>query len=205
MSRKIIAILRGIEPERIVEVADIVLEAGISTIEIPLNSPQAFDSIALLVETFHQQGVFGAGTVLEVQQVQQLAEIGAALVVSPNCNAEVIRATKSAGLLSYPGVMTPSECFTALQAGADALKLFPGELIGPAGMRAMRAVLPSTTQCYAVGGSNPDTLVDWLAAGANGFGVGSALFQPSYSSQQIAQRAKAMVESYDRAVESMAT
>ena len=201
MRRNIIAILRGVDPSNVIAITEILLDAGIVNIEIPLNSAQAFDSIAIMVEKFPDQGTFGAGTVTNIKEVQQLSDIGASMVVSPNCNTEVIRATKSAGMQSYPGVMTPSECFTALQAGADALKVFPGEVVTPCGLRAIRAVLPPATQCYAVGGVSPDNFADWLASGADGFGVGSALFKPDYSHHEIAQRSKSLVAAYDQYLE----
>ena len=153
MSRNIIAILRGITPAEAEVHARAVIDAGITIIEVPLNSPQPFDSIARLLARFAGQALIGAGTVLSVAEVERLAGMGAGLVVSPNCDPAVIAATRAAGMQSWPGVMTPTECFSALAAGATGLKLFPASLIGPAGLAAMKAVLPKDTPLYAVGGA----------------------------------------------------
>ncbi|MEO0914635.1 MAG: 2-dehydro-3-deoxy-6-phosphogalactonate aldolase, partial [Pseudomonadota bacterium] len=137
MSRKLIGILRGVGPEEAVAVAGAVIDAGITKVEVPLNSPDPFKSIALMVEAFGDRAEIGAGTVLELSQVGWLLEVGGTFVVSPNCDLEVIRATKALGLASYPGVFTASECFAALKAGADALKIFPAEVAGPGGVKAL--------------------------------------------------------------------
>ena len=199
MSRPIIAILRGITPPEAVATAQSLIANGIALIEVPLNSPDAFDSIARMIDAFGTQAEIGAGTVLRPAEVTQLAAIGGKLVVSPNCNPDVIRATRQAGLASYPGVMTPSEAFAALDAGATALKLFPGELIGPTGLKAMRAVLPAGTDCYAVGGVNADTMRDWIAAGATGIGVGTGIFRPGDSPETVGARAADLVRLWDAA------
>jgi 2-dehydro-3-deoxyphosphogalactonate aldolase len=199
MSRNLIGILRGVRPDEVVEIAAGLLEAGIACIEVPLNSPEPMDSIRRLVERFGGQGEFGAGTVLSIADVEQVASTGATLIVSPNCNPEVIRASKRLGLTSCPGVLTPSECFAALEAGADVLKIFPAEMMGRNGLKAIRAVLPPATQVYAVGGAGADNFGDWLAAGATGFGIGSALYKPGLSAADIAERARIMVAAYDAA------
>ena len=196
--RNLIAILRGIQTHEVEAVVAGLLAAGINKIEVPLNSPQPFASIAHIVDKFSGQGVFGAGTVLTVDQVQQLADIGAQLVVSPNCDTAVISKTKQLGLLSYPGVATPTECFAALQAGADGLKFFPGEIVTPQGLKAVKAVLPPSVDCFAVGGVSAVTMADWVAAGANGFGLGSALYKAGDSAETVAQRAKELVSIYDQ-------
>lgn len=197
MTRKIIAILRGITPAEAVPITEALIGAGISSIEVPLNSPDPFTSIRQMVDSFGQSALIGAGTVLNPDDVQRLHQIGAGMVVSPDCNPRVIVATKQAGMKSYPGVMTPTECFTALRNGADGLKLFPGSLIGPEGLKAIKAVLPPGTETYAVGGAGPSNFADWFAAGVDGFGIGSALYKPGASVDDIRARAKDIVAAYD--------
>lgn len=199
MTRNIIAILRGITPADALPITSALIEAGIDKIEVPLNSPDAFVSIKAMVDEFGDQAMIGAGTVLSVQEVAQLGEIGCKLVVSPNCDPRVIVATKTANMLSYPGVMTPSECFMALKNGADGLKLFPADLIGPKGLKAFRAVLPNECDVYAVGGANPANFKDWIAAGANGFGIGTALYKPRSTASEVAKNARVLVAAYDEA------
>ena len=195
--RKIIAILRGIRPDEILVAGDALITAGIGMIEVPLNSPDPFDSIARLVTRFGEDALIGAGTVLDTKEVDRLANIGAKLVVSPDCNPQVIAATKAHGMTSFPGIMTPTEALTALRSGADGLKLFPGSLIGPDGLKALRAVLPPDCQIYAVGGAGPENFAAWRAAGADGFGIGSALYAPGMPPDAIASRAKDIITAYD--------
>lgn len=197
MTRKIIAILRGITPDEAVPITEALIDAGITSIEVPLNSPDPFASIKQMVDAFGQTALIGAGTVLNPDDVQRLQQIGAGMVVSPDCNPRVIVATKQAGMKSYPGVMTPTECFTALRNGADGLKLFPGSLIGPEGLKAIKAVLPPGTETYAVGGAGPSNFADWRAAGVDGFGIGSALYKPGASVAEIKTRAADIVAAYD--------
>ncbi|APX12034.1 2-dehydro-3-deoxy-6-phosphogalactonate aldolase [Tateyamaria omphalii] len=197
MSREIIAILRGITPDEAVPIADALVDAGITRIEVPLNSPDAFNSIGQMLEAHGQNAMIGAGTVLDVRDVERLHEMGAHMVVSPDANASVIVATKQADMLSFPGVMTPTECFAALQAGADGLKLFPASLLGVDGLKAIGAVLPKGTKTYAVGGVGPANFAEWFAAGITGFGIGSALFKPGMSVADVASRAADMVAAYD--------
>jgi 2-dehydro-3-deoxyphosphogalactonate aldolase len=196
-TRNLIAILRGIAPAEAVAAATALVSAGITRIEVPLNSPDPFQSIAAMVAAFPTGVEIGAGTVLTVGQVAEVKAAGGTLIVSPNCDPEVIAASRAAGMASWPGVMTPTECFAAIKAGATGLKLFPGSLIGPEGLKAIRAVLPKDLPVYAVGGAGPANFADWAKAGANGFGIGTALYTPGSSAADIAKRAAAIVVAYD--------
>ena len=201
MSREIIAILRGIRPGEAGDHAEALIAAGITRIEVPLNSPAAFASVESLVNRFGAEAEIGAGTVLDTAAVTRLAAIGARMVVSPNCDTEVIAATRAEGMASYPGVLTPSECFAALGAGASALKIFPSFLIGTEGLRAIRAVLPPETRVYAVGGADASNFSDWFAAGADGFGIGTALYRPGQPPETTGAAAQRIVAAYDLAWE----
>lgn len=200
MTRNIIAILRGITPADAVAAAKALIDAGITSIEVTLNSPDPFDSIKLMSDAYGDSALIGAGTVLSVGDVNRVAQAGGKLIVSPNVDPRVIHATKTAGLQSWPGVMTPTECFMALKNGADGLKIFPGSLIGPGGLKAIRAVLPVGTLVYAVGGAGPENFADWFAASADGFGLGSALYKPSMKITDIAACATDIVTAYDAAL-----
>lgn len=199
MSRTLIAILRGITPEEAVEIAEALIEQGITRIEVPLNSPDPFESIGRMIDAHGRRADIGAGTVLDVADVERLAQLGARLVVSPNCDPDVIRATRRAGLESWPGVFTATECFTALRAGATGLKLFPASLLGPDGVRALRAVLPPEAQLYAVGGVEAGNLATWLKAGVAGFGLGSSLYAPGRPAEDVSRSAAEIVAALRKA------
>ena len=189
----IVAILRGVKPEEIDAIGDALIEAGVTVIEVPLNSPQPFESIKRLAERHAHHALVGAGTVLDVADVARVKQAGGKLIVAPNFDADVVRAAKAAGLATLPGVMTPSEGFAALKAGAGGLKLFPAEIIPPAVFRAWRAVFPSETLMLAVGGVGVDNIEAYRDAGASGYGIGSALYKPGRPAAEIGKLAKALV------------
>ena len=197
MSRPLIAILRGIERREAADVAEALIDAGIDRIEIPLNSPDPFESIQRMATAHGDHALIGAGTVLTPDQVQSVSDAGGRLVVSPNCDEDVIKASKNLGMQSFPGVLTPTECFEALKWGSDGLKVFPAFQMGIDGLKALRAVLPSETQVYMVGGVGPENFADWLKAGANGFGLGSFLYKPGDTASDVAAKAKDTVAVWD--------
>lgn len=198
MSREIIAILRGVKPDEVLEIGQALVEAGIDRIEVPLNSPEPLRSIGALAAHFSDRATIGAGTVLSAEDVTAVQGVGGTLIVSPDCNPDVIDRTTALGMASYPGVMTPTECFTALRHGADGLKFFPASLIGPKGLAAIRAVLPAGTKTYAVGGAGPENFDEWFAAGVTGFGIGTGVYKPGFTAEQVADKAAAIVAAYDR-------
>jgi 2-dehydro-3-deoxyphosphogalactonate aldolase len=192
----LVAILRGVKPEEVEAIADALYVEGFRVIEVPLNSPNALDSIARLARRMPADAVVGAGTVLSVQAVADVQAAGGKVIVMPHADVEVIRAAKARGLFCVPGAATPTEAFAAVQAGADAVKLFPAELITPAVLKAMRAVLPRQTALLPVGGITPASLAPYRAAGANGFGLGSALYTPDIEPARLAERAAAFVAAW---------
>ncbi len=196
----LIAILRGVTTDEAPAMAEALVNAGITQIEVPLNSPTPFASITAMKTAVGDTAIIGAGTVLSTDDVGRVRDAGGELIVSPNCDQRVIMATKAAGMASWPGVMTPTECFAALKAGADGLKIFPASLIGPDGIKAIRAVLPIGTKVYAVGGAGADNFRLWMDATVDGFGIGSALFKPGFSVADVAERAKGMVNAYKAAL-----
>ncbi|WDR03225.1 2-dehydro-3-deoxy-6-phosphogalactonate aldolase [Devosia algicola] len=196
--RHIIAILRGITPKETIAVCEALVAAGINRIEVPLNSPEALTSISLASNTLADKAEIGAGTVLSKKQVWAVADAGGTFIVSPDANKSVIEETVRIQLESYPGVMTPTEAFRAIKAGATGLKFFPAEVLGPKGIKAMKAVLPPDIPLYAVGGANPDNFVEYFAAGCVGFGLGTYLYKPGMSADDVAERARIAVAAYDK-------
>ncbi|GAB2538782.1 2-dehydro-3-deoxy-6-phosphogalactonate aldolase [Rhodanobacter koreensis] len=194
----LVAILRGLHPDEAVDIGSVLADAGFRMLEVPLNSPRPFDSIRRMVDALGDQYLIGAGTVLDPAHVKDVADAGGRLIVMPHADAVVIRAAKQAGLYCVPGVATPTEAFAALAAGADALKLFPAEQFSPAALKAWRAVLPADTAVLPVGGIAPDTMLPWLAAGAAGFGIGSSLYAPGRPAGDVATRAHAFAEAWQR-------
>lgn len=196
MTLPLIGILRGVTPDEVVETARAVLAAGITQIEVPLNSPDPLESIRRLVDAVGERAVIGAGTVLTPAQVRDVHAAGGRLIVSPNCRPSVIEETHRLGMASWPGIVTPSEAFDALDAGATGLKLFPAVQVGLEGMKAVRAVLPSGTLLYAVGGVGIDNFATWQAAGIDGAGLGSALYKPGQTASQVNHQAQALVAAW---------
>ena len=190
----LIAIIRGVTPDDAEVIGDAILEGGIRIIEVPLNSPNPLASIEKLAKKFGDRALVGAGTVLKLEDVARVGDAGGRIIVSPDTNPEVISAAAAAGLVSSPGYFTPSEAFTAIRAGATALKLFPAEAASPAVLKAQLAVIPRDVPVLAVGGIKPDNMRPWLDAGASGFGLGGGLYQPGQSPEETLAKAKAYVE-----------
>ena len=192
----LVAILRGITPEEAVPVGEALAAAGFRIVEVPLNSPRPFESIRLLGRALGPGVLVGAGTVTSPAQVAEVAMAGGRLVVMPHGDPAVVRAAKSTGLLCAPGISTPTEGFAALANGADALKLFPAELLTPAVLRALRSVFPRGTRFLPVGGITPETMAPYVAAGAAGFGLGSALYGPGAGAAEVGDRARAFADAW---------
>lgn len=192
----LIAILRGVKPSEVVAIGEVLYTNGFRVIEVPLNSPQPYDSISQLRERLPADCVVGAGTVLEPRQVSQVAAAGGQLIVMPHGDVNVVRAAKAAGLATAPGVATATEAFAALAAGADVLKLFPAEQLGPAVLKAWRAVLPAELRLLPVGGITPTNMTPFLQAGAGGFGLGSALYKPGMTAAEVGANALAFATAW---------
>jgi 2-dehydro-3-deoxyphosphogalactonate aldolase len=190
----LIAILRGVRPDEVEAIVAVLEEAGIRVAEVPLNSPDPYDSIARLARRFGERMLIGAGTVRRPDEVRRVAESGGRLIVMPHSDVTVVRAAKAAGLLAAPGFLSPTEAFAALEAGADALKLFPAEAASPAVLGALRAVLPPGTSVIPVGGMAPATLAPWRRAGAAGFGIGSSIYKPGDGPAEVKAKARALVQ-----------
>ena len=194
----LVAIIRGVTPEEAEAIGDAIYEGGIRIIEVPLNSPDPLKSIEKLAARFGDRALVGAGTVLKAEQVQQVKDVGGRIIVSPDSNAQVISAAAQAGLVSSPGYFTPSEAFSALRAGAHALKLFPAEAASPTVLKAQLAVIPKDVPVLVVGGVQADNMQPWLEAGAVGFGLGGGLYKPGQSAEETLQKSRAYVAGVQR-------
>jgi 2-dehydro-3-deoxyphosphogalactonate aldolase len=190
---KLVAILRGVRPDEVLAIAAALEAQGIVIIEVPLNSPHPLDSIRLLAERFGERLLIGAGTVMTPDQVAEVHQAGGRLIVTPHAAVDVVRAAKAHGMVACPGIATPTEAFAVLAAGADGIKLFPAEGSSPAVLRALRAVLPPGTLALPVGGIDAGNMAPWLAAGAAGFGLGSAIYKPGDTAEVVAAKAAALV------------
>lgn len=194
----LVAILRGVKPDEVEGIGEELVSAGFTLIEVPMNSPDPLDSIARLAKRFAGRAQIGAGTVLREVQVAAVEAAGGTMIISPNANLQVIAASAAKGLVSLPGVFTMSEAFAALDTGATALKLFPAEAASPNVLKAMRAVLPREARVLPVGGIAPDTMDPWWAAGAAGFGLGSALYKVGMGAAEVGANARAFVAALPR-------
>lgn len=189
----LIAILRGIQPTEVESIGTALEEAGLRIIEVPLNSPRPFESISILARRFGDRILIGAGTLTRSSQVGEVADAGGRLIVTPHADTAIVRAAKAAGLIAVPGFFNPTEAFALLDAGADAIKLFPAEVLGPPMLKALRAVLPTDAIVMPVGGVGPGEIAPWTAAGARGFGVGSSIYKPGDNARIVAAKAEALV------------
>lgn len=198
LKRSLVAIIRGIKPEEVEPILSVLVEEGFEAIEIPLNSPQPWTSIKSAVELFGNKALIGAGTMLSVDDVKQLADLGGRIMVSPNTDPEVIRAAASAGLYSMPGCFTASEALLALKSGASALKFFPAGALGPSGISAIKAILPSDAVIGAVGGVSENNFADYAKVGVSTFGLGTSLYRPGDNAETVRQNARNNIAAYDR-------
>jgi 2-dehydro-3-deoxyphosphogalactonate aldolase len=194
----LVAILRGVQPEEVVAIGRALVAAGFAIIEVPLNSPRPVESVRLLADALGDEALVGAGTVMSAAQVREVADAGGRVIVMPHGNPDVVRAAKAAGLACMPGVATPTEGFAALANGADALKLFPAEALPPAVLRAMRSVFPAETRILPVGGITPGSMAEYVAAGASGFGLGSALYRRGDDPARVARNPLDFVSAWKR-------
>jgi 2-dehydro-3-deoxyphosphogalactonate aldolase len=192
----LVAILRGLDVAQAQAVGMALYEAGFRTLEVPLNRPGALECIELLTQALPADAVVGGGTMLTQTDVDAVHAAGGRLMVSPNCNVRVIAHAAALGMLCAPGVATPTEAFAALEAGAHALKLFPSEMVGRGGLKALKSVLPKGTEFWPVGGITPDSMGGWVRAGATGFGIGSQLYAPGTSAAEVLQRGHAFVAAW---------
>ncbi|MDX8510302.1 2-dehydro-3-deoxy-6-phosphogalactonate aldolase [Mesorhizobium captivum] len=199
LKRGLVAILRGLKPTEAISIGQAIFDAGIEAIEVPLNSPEPFSSIASIVEALPKTALVGAGTVLTAADVDELHKAGGRLLVSPNIDAEVMGRAMHFGMVTMPGVFTPTEAFQAIELGASALKFFPASVLGAGGIAAIRAVLPATTLIGAVGGVSDKDFAGYKAAGVSVFGLGSSLYKPGASVEDVARRARAAVAAWDEA------
>ncbi|MBQ4891642.1 2-dehydro-3-deoxy-6-phosphogalactonate aldolase [Shewanella sp. UCD-FRSSP16_17] len=196
----LVAILRGVTPEEVIAIADVLVAAGYRVIEVPLNSPNPYESIKRLSEKYGESVVIGAGTVVSKEQVDLVKEAGGRIIISPHADIDIIQYSKKLSLYSVPGFLNPTEAYAAINAGADSLKLFPADTVGPKGLKAMSVVLPKEMPILPVGGVSPSTMKAFLDAGASGFGLGSGLYKAGMSAEQTKQNALSYVEGYQAAV-----
>ncbi|MBT5914690.1 MAG: 2-dehydro-3-deoxy-6-phosphogalactonate aldolase [Rhodospirillaceae bacterium] len=199
----LIAILRGITPAEVIEISEALVEKNFKIIEIPLNSPDPIESIEMLVSHFKDEVIIGAGTVTDLTSIKLIVEAGARLSVMPNGSIRIVKAAKASGLITIPGVFTPTEAFAMIESGADALKLFPAEGAPPMVLKAMKAVLPTAIPILPVGGITPDKMAEYQKAGANGFGLGSALYKPGMTVDEVAENADAFNEGLKRSARAL--
>jgi 2-dehydro-3-deoxyphosphogalactonate aldolase len=204
MKRPLVAILRGVRPEETADIVSALVDSGMTAIEIPLNSPEPFRSIEIAAKRAPAGILIGAGTVLTPDDVARLHDVGGRLMVSPNVDPEIIASARARGMVTMPGVFSPTEALLAAKAGASSLKFFPASVLGAAGITAIRAVLPPDLMIAAVGGVSDANFADYTKAGITAFGLGSSLYKPGMTAAQIADRAKATIEAYDRAIEQTA-
>ena len=200
VKRPLVAILRGVKPDEVEGIVATLIATGFETIEVPLNSPEPFDSIARICKRFGNDALIGAGTVVTADDCARVADVGGRLMVSPNVDVDVLAMAASRGMVTMPGVFSPTEAFLALRHGASALKFFPASILGPSGIAAIRAVLPRDAVIGAVGGVSDKNFADYIAAGIQAFGLGSSLYKPGMTASEVKATAMASVTAYDRAV-----